>query len=50
MPRDVIIDAMDREDQRSQQLPERHQQTAPAYHDRHPDRVTALNQLIDVIR
>ena len=32
------------------ELPEHRHQTAQAYADRHPDRITALNQLVDVIR
>lgn len=32
------------------ELPELHRQAAQAYADRHPDRITALNQLIDAIR
>jgi hypothetical protein len=32
------------------ELPELHRQAAQAYADRNPDRITALNQLIDAIR
>jgi hypothetical protein len=32
------------------ELPELHHQAAQAYADRHPDRIAALNQLIDAIR